>query len=82
MCSSFFFFFFFFFWKKKIEQKKNVFKIKTRVLSVCSLKENEEKGVFVRFLKENITVQRDVIVFKVCKTSVFTVCFLSVGCLL
>lgn len=67
---------------KKIEQKTNVFKIKKSVLSVCSLKENEEKGVFVRFLKENMTVQRDVIVFKVCKTSVFTVCFLSVGCLL
>lgn len=34
-----------------------------KTLSVCSLKENAEKrGVFVRFLKENTTVQRDVIV--------------------
>lgn len=32
-------FLFFFLVKKKIEQKKNVFKIKNHVLSVCSLKE-------------------------------------------
>lgn len=43
--------------------------------SVCSLKENAEKrGVFVRFLKENTTVQRDVIVLK-CAKCLFTVCF-------
>lgn len=40
-------FFLFFLVKKKIEQKKNVFKIKNRVLSVCSLKENEEKEVYL-----------------------------------